>query len=239
MLAEVLPFELKGQRLACRLIRRERKSLQLEVLPNMSVQMVAPPKLSLERCQDFLRRKKGWVASQQAFFAKFHPLTKPREYVAGETHLYLGKRLRLKVFNKGPVGVRATRTHLEVCLGRGHAAPRLIEAAVWTWYRDQAVGLFEARLQGCLAKIGLKAGEGPRKLVVRRFKARWGGMSRTGVLSLNLDLIRAPLECIDYVILHELCHIRHPRHDRDFWQLLERLVPDWRKRKDKLERLTA
>jgi len=239
MLAEVLPFTLKGRRLDCRLVRRERRSLQLEVLPDMSVRMIAPPKVSLERCQDFLRRKKGWVASQQAFFGAFHPLTKPRAYVPGETHLYLGRRLRLKVLRKGPVGVRASRTHLEVCLGRGQTAPRLVEAALWAWYRAQATGLFEARLQGCMAKVGLRAGEGPAKLVIRRFKARWGGMSPKGVLSLNLDLIRAPLECIDYVILHELCHLRHPRHDRGFWALLERLVPDWQRRKDKLERLTA
>lgn len=239
MLAEVIPFDLRGRRYACNLVRRPRNSLQLEVLPDLSVRMIAPPMVTLERCADFLRRKKGWVASQQAFFGKFYPLTKARQYVPGETHLYLGRPLRLRVLRKGPEGVRVTRTHLEVCLGKGETAPRLVEAALWAWYRGEAAGVFEARLKGCLAKIGAKAGEGPSKLVIRRYKARWGGMSRKGVLSLNLDLIRAPMDCIDYVILHELCHLRHPRHDRGFWSLLARLVPDWQRRKDKLERLTA
>jgi predicted metal-dependent hydrolase len=64
-------------------------------------------------------------------------------------------------------------------------------------------------------------------------------MSADGVLGLNLDLIRAPIECIDYVIIHELCHLRFPHHGPRFWDLLERVMPDWRKRKTKLERLTA
>jgi hypothetical protein len=207
-------------------------------MPDLSVRMIAPPKVSLERCADFLRRKRPWIATQRAFFAKFHPLTKPRQYVGGETHLYLGRRLRLKLLQKGPRGVRATRTHLEVVLN-GASQPRLVEAAVWAWYRQQAEGVFQARLQGCLAKMGIGAGEGPKSLVIRRYKARWGGLSPKGVLSLNLDLIRAPMECLDYVIIHELCHLREPKHGPRFWALLDRVLPDWRRRKDKLERLTA
>ena len=146
--------------------------------------------------------------------------------------------MRLRLVQKGPRGVRATRTHLEVTPGPS-SQPRAVEAALWEWYRQQAEGIFQARLQGCLAKMGLGAGEGPKTLVIRRYKSRWGGMSPKGVLSLNLDLIRAPLECLDYVILHELCHLREPKHGPRFWALLDRVLPDWRRRKDKLERLTA
>jgi predicted metal-dependent hydrolase len=238
MPTEALILELAGAKVPCALIRRPRKSLQLEVLPDMSVQLIAPPLVTVERCQDFLRRKRAWVSSQRKYFSTFHPLTKPRQFVAGETHLFLGRRLRLKVLRKGSRGVRATRTHLEICLG-GSTDPRLVEAAVRRFYREQAAGIFEARMTGCLSKLGIEAGRGPKTLVIRYYKARWGGMSPKGVLSLNLDLIRAPLECLDYVIIHELCHIRVPNHGPRFWNLLETVLPDWRKRKDKLEHLTA
>ncbi len=70
-------------------------------------------------------------------------------------------------------------------------------------------------------------------------RTRWGSMSPKGNMSLRLDLIRAPDECIDYVILHELCHLVHPNHGREFWALVERLVPDWKRRKRLLESLLS
>jgi len=224
--------------LDCRIVFTQRKTLQLEVLPDMSVRMIAPLGTKVEVCSRMLLKRMDWVRAQMRYFSQFHPLTKPREYVAGETHLYLGRRLRLKVLTEGPRQVKATRQHLTVCAGRT-SSPRLVEATLWQWYREQATDLFQERLLGCMVKLNIPKNEGPKSLVVRRYRSRWGSMSRDGVLGLNLDLIRAPIECIDYVIIHELCHLRFPHHGPRFWDLLERVMPDWRKRKTKLERLTA
>lgn len=234
----ILRTELDGKRIDCRLVHARRKTLQLEVLPDMSVRMIAPLGARNEACQRMLDRRKDWIRRQRQYFSQFHPLTKPREYVSGETHLFLGRRLRLKVASGPTKGVKATRHHLTVCAGRSTAA-RLVEAALWQWYRGQAADLFQERLLGCMVKLGIPKDEGPRELVIRRYKSRWGSMSPAKVLGLNLDLIRAPVECIDYVIIHELCHLRFPHHGPRFWDLLERVMPDWRKRKTKLERLTA
>jgi predicted metal-dependent hydrolase len=185
-----------------------------------------------------LLKRKDWVRTQRQYFSQFHPLTKPREYVSGETHLFLGRRLRLKVVKGSAKGVKATRQHLTVCAGPTTSA-RLVEAELWQWYREQAADLFQERMLGCMVKLNIPKNEGPKSLIVRRYKSRWGSMSADGVLGLNLDLIRAPIECIDYVIIHELCHLRFPHHGPRFWDLLERVMPDWRKRKTKLERLTA
>ena len=234
----LLRTRLDGKRLDCRLIHARRKTLQLEVLPDMSVRMIAPLGAKTEACRRMLDRRKDWIRRQRQYFGQFHPLTRPREYVSGETHLFLGRRLRLKVVSGPAKGVKATRQHLTVCAGRTTSA-RLVEATLWQWYRDQAADLFQERLLGCMVKLNIPKAEGPKELIVRRYKSRWGSMSPTKVLGLNLDLIRAPVECIDYVIIHELCHLRFPHHGPRFWGLLERVMPDWRKRKTKLERLTA
>ncbi len=224
--------------LDCRIVYSQRKTLQLEVLPDMSVRMLAPFGAKAEVCSRMLLKRRDWVQAQLKYFSQFHPLTKPREYVSGETHLFLGRRLRLKVVSGPAKGVKATRQHLTVCAGRTTAA-RLVEATLWQWYREEAAHLFQERMLGCMVKLGIDKASGPKVLVIRRYKSRWGSMSPTGVLGLNLDLIRAPVECIDYVIIHELCHLRFPHHGPWFWDLLERVMPDWRKRKSKLERLTA
>lgn len=234
----LLRTRLDGKRLDCRLIHARRKTLQLEVLPDMSVRMIAPLSAKTEACQRMLDRRKDWIRRQRQYFSQFHPLTRPREYVSGETHLFLGRRLRLKVVSGPTKGVKATRQHLTVCAGRTTSA-RLVEATLWQWYRDQAADLFQERLLGCMVKLNIPKAEGPKELIVRRYKSRWGSMSPTKALGLNLDLIRAPVECIDYVIIHELCHLRFPHHGPRFWDLLERVMPDWRQRKTKLERLTA
>ncbi len=224
--------------LDCRIVFTQRKTLQLEVLPDMSVRMIAPLGTKVEVCSRMLLKRMDWVRAQMRYFSQFHPLTKPREYVAGETHLFLGRRLRLKVVKGSTKGVKATRQHLTVCAGHTTSA-RLVEAELWQWYREQASDLFQERMLGCMVKLNIPKNEGPKSLVVRRYRSRWGSMSRDGALGLNLDLIRAPIECIDYVIIHELCHLRFPHHGPRFWDLLECVMPDWRKRKTKLERLTA
>jgi predicted metal-dependent hydrolase len=104
---------------------------------------------------------------------------------------------------------------------------------LWRWYRQRAKQKFAERLQKCLAKFHNMP---PPPLAIVRLKKRWGSMTPSGRLTLNLDLIRAPVECIDYVIIHELCHRLHPHHGRQFQQLLAAKVGDWRAIKQKLER---
>ena len=224
--------------LDCRIVYTRRKTLKLEVLPDMSVRMLAPFGTKLEVYSRMLLKRSDWVQAQLKCFSQFHPLTKPREYVSGEAHLFLGRRLRLKVISGPAKGVKATRQHLTVCAGRTTSA-RLAEATLWQWYREQAARLFQERLLGCMVKLNIRKAEGSKELIIRRYKSRWGSMRPDGVLGLNLDLIRAPIECIDYVIVQELCRLRYSGGSSRIWDSLERAMPDWRKRKASLERLTV
>jgi len=224
--------------LDCRIVYSQRKTFNLEVFPDMSVRMLAPFGAKLGVCSRLLLKRSDWVQARLKYFSQFHPLTKPREYVSGETHLFLGRRLRLKVISGPTKGVKATRQHLTVCAGR-KASARLVEATLWRWYREQAADLFQERLLGCMVKLNIHKAEGPKELIIRRYKTRWGSMRTDGTLGLNLDLIRAPVECIDYIIIQQLYHLRFPNHGSRVWDLFEHVMPDWRKRQAKLERLAA
>ncbi|MBD3646384.1 MAG: M48 family metallopeptidase, partial [Pseudomonadales bacterium] len=104
------------------------------------------------------------------------------------------------------------------------------------WYRKEDNTFFPRRRAACLERFDddFRAMAKPR-LVTRKMKARWGSCSSTQQICLNSLLIQRPAEAIDYVITHELCHLRHFAHNRSFYRLLERVMPDWRLRAGLLE----
>ena len=104
------------------------------------------------------------------------------------------------------------------------------------WYSAHAKNLLSRRLSQYLPIfVKMKAPE--PKILFRRMKKRWGSCSKNGVIMLNNELAKAPILCIDYVIVHELCHLLYPNHDRKFFRLLKRIMPDWEKRKERLEKV--
>ena len=112
------------------------------------------------------------------------------------------------------------------------------EAVLMAWYRRQAARVFPGRLMACAEHPTWRRLPKPR-LLIRSLQKRWGSCGRTGRLTLNVSLIRAPRGCIDYVITHELCHLLVPNHSSKFTRLLDRVMPDWRDRKLQLERRLA
>ena len=112
--------------------------------------------------------------------------------------------------------------------------PEHIAMLLEEWYRSKANIYFAQVFEECWRPLQKKGIDKPT-LKIRNMKTRWGSLSRKGNLTLNLELIRAPRECIEYVVIHELCHLFHPNHGAAFYNLLERMLPDWIKRKHKLE----
>jgi predicted metal-dependent hydrolase len=107
------------------------------------------------------------------------------------------------------------------------------------WYRERAQVKFRDRLAVTLGRFPSPEEFEPKGLVVRQLRQRWGSMTTGEKLILNLSLIRSSVDAIDYVITHELCHMRFRHHGPEFFQLLDRVMPDWEKRKIKLERQLA
>ena len=216
-------------------VRRKRTTLEIGVEPDTTVVVAAPPNASLEAIAEKVRKRAAWVRRQQRFFAQYLPQTPARRFVAGETHRYLGRQYRLKVVPHARAAVKLTRGFILV-QSREPDRPAVTRELVEGWYRDRARIKFAERLEVNLARFPDPEFFRPRGLIVRRLRRRWGSMSPTARLLLNRRLIEAPVDAIDYVITHELCHIAEPHHGPAFFALLDRLLPDWPTRKDRLER---
>ena len=219
--------------------RRERTTLDITVQPDGSVEVVAPINSSELDIADRVRMRARWILRQQHFFIQFLPRTPQRRWVPGETHLYLGRQYRLRVGEvAGKRQVRLIRGLL-VLDGVEFDDSITIATLVDSWYRARAHLQFERRLELCKKRFVNPEAFQPASVQLRRMPTRWGSMSAGGRLSLNPSLVRAPVDAIDYVITHELCHLAVSNHGRAFVDLLSSAMPDWERRKLRLERALA
>lgn len=227
-----------GKRIYFLVLRRRRKTLEIAVEPDMSVVVTAPVDAPVEAIAEKVRKRAAWVLRQQRFFSQFMPRTPERRYVAGETHLYVGRQYRLKVRRSGRSAVKVIRSFIIVETrepDRTEVTRRLVEG----WYRKQARAKFAERLEASLARFPDSEAFRPRGMIVRRMEKRWGSLSSSRRLVLNRRLIEAPVDTIDYVITHELCHMAEPHHGAAFFRLLDQVMPDWAGRKERLEERMA
>jgi predicted metal-dependent hydrolase len=208
-----------------------RQTLGIEVHPDQRVVIRAPVGCAEEVIADRVRKRAPWISRQIADFRRYSPRTPQRQYVSGETHLYLGRQYRLKVGVGETASVRLTRGQLSVTMP-GIPDPERVKAMLHRWYLDHARQVFIEVLEQYLPRF--KGHQRPH-LIVRAMQSRWGSLSQAGSMTLNANLVRAPRACIEYVVTHELCHLRHRDHDASFFKLLGRVMPDWEKRKQRLE----
>jgi predicted metal-dependent hydrolase len=216
------------------LVYSDRKSLGITVTPDLEVLVKAPVDTSLEKVKEKLRKKAPWIIKQQSFFLTFHPKTPERKYVSGETHLYLGRRYRLKILPGDTESLKLKRQFIEVTTPDKLKVKQLVN----DWYLQQAKTKFQKIAEPLIGKFKKYKVE-PTSLVLREMPTRWGSCTPKGKIILNPELIKAPKACIEYVIIHELCHLVHRDHTQKFINLQTKEMPDWEKWKERLERLLA
>jgi predicted metal-dependent hydrolase len=226
------------QQISFQLERRERKTLAIHVHPDMSIEVVAPLDASLEQIYEKVKKRARWIERQVGFFRQFHPKTPARQYMAGETHRYLGRQYRLKLIPDDETSVKIARGYI-IVYSKSPKDPETTRKLVEDWFFKRAKIKFRERLGYCLQLFPDPEVVHPIGMIVRQLSNRWGSMSPAGRLVLNYRLIQAPTWCIDYVIVHELCHRIYANHGPHFEQLLERIMPDWEERKLRLEQMMA
>lgn len=215
-----------------RLTFSPRKHLKISVFPDGRVEVDAPEKRSISEVERALKERARWIIRQQAHFERFQPLPAPRRYVSGETHRYLGRQYRLRVREGSTLEVKLVGRFLLVYCAMP-SQTGCIAAAVQSWYLEHARAIFEKRLKVCHDKAKQYGIQLP-DLQMRRMKTRWGSCGKNHTIILNPELVRLPTRCIDYVITHELCHLKIRKHNRDFYALLSRCLPDWMSRRERL-----
>ncbi len=222
------------------LVRRpRRRSLTITVSPENQVRVLAPGFLSENKIEAFVRRKSPWILKQ---IEKNSGRPKPalRGYKSGEIFSFLGKELSLEI-QTAPEGdkqgsiacplleapeksflIVAVPEKLQGEERRSHIAWRIED-----WYRSTAVKIFNQRVAHYQDFLGPK----PQSVRVREFRSQWGSASRQGHLKFNWRLLMAPLEVVDYVVVHELTHLEHLNHSPLFWTRVGQIFPDYKARR--------
>ena len=216
-------------------VTEKRKCLSVTVHPDLKITAKAPTGYELEVIRRHLGKRASWIAKQLDYFGRFQPLPLARKFVSGETHYYLGRQYRLRIRPGEITRVRLIGRFFEMELpDRGDREKA--RALMFDWYSVHAKDLLSRRLAQYVPTFERMGAVVP-EVRYRRMKKRWGSCSGKGVIMLNTELVKAPIHCIDYVIIHELCHLLCPHHDKKFYHLLGRILPDWEKRKERLEKV--
>ncbi len=215
----------------------ERRTLAIHVHPDTRVTVDAPEGSAPAQIEEKVRQRAAWIVKQQRDFERYSYELPPREYVSGETHRYLGRQYRLKVLasESGRETVKMDRGRIYV-YARDTQNRARVKALLDRWYRRQARRVYAERLEEWFPRCE-RFGIARPEIVVRKMSARWGSCSTGGKITLNLKLIKLPKAYLDYVLVHELCHLVEHHHGPAFYALLDRVLPDWQERREELNRL--
>lgn len=224
-----------ARQIAYYLHRADRKSLRIVVTPELTVDVFAPKRAKDDRIREAVKKKAPWIAKTLDKVESHHPLPTPKRYVSGETFVYLGRQYRLKVEagSKQPPKLLGRFLWIRV---KEKSDTQSVKKAVKAWYRKRAHETLGRYMEKCCT-IASRHGVPEPLLAIRAMRRRWGSCSTAGRVTLNVNLVQVPVHCIEYVIMHELCHLKHNNHSREFYSLLTRCQPDWRKRKEMLDRV--
>lgn len=217
------------------------RKIVIKVHPDQRVVATAPIDATNEMIHDAMMKRARWIWQSLQDFAKQKDHVLPKRYISGETQFYLGRRYVLKVLisSETEPSVKLSRGQLNVFLQQSDnkidqkVQAETVKSMVDKWYQNRAKTVFNARLEALLPKaLWVKDVPLYKVLIMQK---QWGSCSTKGNLILNPHLVKAPKECIDYVILHELCHIAEYNHSERFWRLLTQVMPNWKEVKARLD----
>lgn len=212
----------------------KRKTLEINVLPDLSIKVKAPLNSNIDKIEANVRKRAYWLIKQKSNFASYLTQENSKKYRSGEAYWYLGKQYRLKLIEDKTQGVKLKQGYLYVSV-KDKANTKAIETLINEWYREHARIKFKEKALICYSKLKKYGIDLPSIKIIKMSK-RWGSYTVSGNITLNLELIKMSSYCIEYVIMHELCHIKHRNHSKDFYSFLEQVMPDYVSRKNRLEK---
>lgn len=226
----IVPEYIQGKGFVAEVTRTQRtKSATIKVEDGV-VMVVVPQSLVEERVVKLLHDKTRWIKEKLALHRQEHNKS-DKEYVSGECFSYLGRNFRLKV-NKGQYQpVKLSRGRFTVTLRVGSDNPELIQDSLSSWYKQRALAKLTEKAKRYAEIIGVTYAS----LGIKLFKSRWGSCSVEGDIDFNWHIIMAPNRIVDYIVVHELCHLIHHDHSPKFWKQVERVMPDYAECKDWLK----
>jgi predicted metal-dependent hydrolase len=204
--------------------------------PAEGVSVRAPEGTPVGRIDEIVHRKARWILDRRRRHDDLPPRPTPREFVSGETFLYLGRQYRLKLNRTTTdpgTGVKLIGGHLHVPKSRSGIVPSEVRNRLAGWYRARAEDRIPERVDLWADRVGAA----PRAVLIRDQRKRWGSADSAGMVRINWRVIQAPLRLVDYVVAHELVQLRYPDHTRAFWAALGEAMDDYEARREALRRM--
>ncbi|WP_390621365.1 M48 family metallopeptidase [Gimesia panareensis] len=212
-----------------------RNTISVNVHPDGTVSVEAPKGMRKNRIAEAVYAKKIWILNQQEYFRRLLR-SRTKHFVSGESFLYLGRQYKLLVLTGSEDNiptVRLYRGNLEVRVPADlNQKTRIdyIQNSLFDWYRNKALD----RLESLTHKYARNLGVDVESVRVREMQRRWGSANNSGRITFNWKIILAPKWLLEYVVAHEVCHLKYDDHSKEFWKLLERTMPDYERRRIKL-----
>ncbi|OFY39870.1 MAG: hypothetical protein A2Z69_02655 [Bacteroidetes bacterium RBG_13_44_24] len=201
-----------------------RKSISITVTPDKGVIVRAPYGVSSNSIDKFVREKEGWIRKHTDKYSGITRLNNNKKYIDGETHLFMGKECRLKIIYSTQLFVNQYDNIIEVGTdGKDGRVKMMLDR----WYRKKAGDFISGNIKEILNRYS-DHGFFPSALVVKPLKSRWGSCTSKGKLTISSELIKIDPVFAEYVIIHELCHLKNHNHGKEFYRLLEELYPDYK-----------
>jgi predicted metal-dependent hydrolase len=220
-----------------RLVYSNRKSISIIVSPGRIVTVRAPHGSRAEAVNRFVLQKSAWIMKHLDKQDKLTMLNRGKSYTDGEKHLFRGIEMTLTLRPSQKVYVRQYDTTIEAGLP-DPANSGAVKVLLGKWYRQRAVEIIPARMREILERFR-SYGFAPSALTIRPLKSRWGSCTSRNRITISSELVKLDPVFTDYVIIHELCHLMHHNHGKDFYTLLRELVPDYTELRKELRRYLA
>jgi predicted metal-dependent hydrolase len=224
----VKPTEyIQGDGFVAQVSRTDRsKSATIKVEEGVVI-VVVPRALTQERIKKLLDDKKLWVKQKIALHPQL-PVTLEKQYVSGEAFSYLGRNYRLKITDGELTPIKLVQGRLTVSVPNDSSQHKLVKYALTNWFRRRA----ELKLREKIIRYSPIVGVETNGYKVKSFQSRWGSCTPRGRVDFNWRIIMAPNRVVDYVVVHELCHLKQHDHSPQFWKLVESIMPDYLESKE-------
>ena len=205
------------------IIRSRRKTIALVIQPNGELLIRAPKRATKRQINAMLTQHADWIAKKQAQMREAKEKFAPHQFIEGEGFLYLGKSYPLHITGAKKTTLRLWGKNFQIAKSAQAHAEQLFTA----WYKKEARKIFIERVEFYAKKYDFDYA----KLKLSSARTRWGSCSSNGNINLTWRLVMAPLEIVDYVVVHELSHLREHNHSKAFWAQVEAILPDYKSRR--------
>ena len=227
---------IKDQKYEFEIIRSNRKTIGIIVNADQELIVRSPKRTSIKKIKSLLNKKEDWILKKLARMAEIKAPPAEKKFISGDFFHYLGRKYKLKIiaevsFKKMKVELEQKRLIIKYpaeLQNNKEKRKAAIRELLISWYRSQAKVKINELIKIHKKKLKVE----PNRIVIKKQKKRWGSCSSKQNLNFNWKIIMAPLAVIEYLVVHELVHLIHPNHSRDFWKTVAEIIPDYEEKKE-------